>query len=438
MTYSIGKYLTKPAMVLFALTLVVCRPAEKALTEVVPPAPTGYQGQGPNPVVPTVDRPVQKQWKGIWAFNDSTTFFTNDFDGGRLNGVAYDGNDHYTVWITAENTPINVSPWYAFKVWTTTPREITIQLSYQDSRSRYYPKISTDGVNFKPLDSLYFKSLNPGEGEFGIKAAPEAAEITLPVNAVPITISAQELYTSSRVKSWIDSLSQKPFVSNYPIGRTKENRPLHLMEIKENGQAKKALMVIARQHPPEVTGFLAMKSFIETLSGDSEQARAFRKEHAVFVVPLMNPDGVDNGHWRHNMGGIDLNRDWQNFNQPETRSVRDFLRDKDAEYDFAFGVDFHSTWDDIYYPLDTVAAGPRGKIVFDWIQAISERLPQKKTNISASAQLEPTMVSRTYFFVHHNMPAIVFELGDDTPRDFLKLKGQVAAEELMRLLMRAR
>ncbi|MGB5191235.1 M14 family metallopeptidase, partial [Robiginitalea sp.] len=304
-----------------------------------------------------------------------------------------------------------------------------------DSRSRYYPKISTDGVNFKPLDSLYFKAVNPGEGEFGIKAAPEFAEITLQANTEPLIVSAQELYTSSRVKSWVDSLSQKSFVSNYPIGRTREKRPLHLMEIKENEKGKKAVMVIARQHPPEVTGFLAMKSFIETLSGDSDQARAFRKDHTVFVAPLMNPDGVDNGHWRHNMGGIDLNRDWQNFNQPETRSVRDFLRAKDADYEFVFGVDFHSTWDDIYYPLDTVVAGSKGQIVFDWIQGISQRLPQKKTNISASDQLEPTMVSRTYFFVNHNMPAIVFELGDDTPRDFLKLKGQVAAEELMRLLM---
>ncbi len=430
-----GNYFLKIALVLLVVALGSCKNTGKAVLRDPQPPTTGYQGQGPNPVVPTVDRPVQRQWKGVWAFNDSTTFFTNDFEGGRLNGVAYDGNDHYTAWITAENTPINVSPWYAFKVWTTAPREITVRLSYQDSRSRYYPKISSDGVHFKPLDSLFFKALNPGEGEFGIKAAPEAAEITLKVGPEPLIISAQELYTSSRVKSWVDSLSLKPFISNYPIGRSKENRPLHLMEIKENGQAKKALMVIARQHPPEVTGFLAMKSFSETLSGDTDQAREFRKGHTVFVVPLMNPDGVDNGHWRHNMGGIDLNRDWQNFNQPETRSVRDFLRERDAEYEFVFGVDFHSTWDDIYYPLDTVAAGPRGKIVFDWIRAISERLPQKKTNISASAQLEPTMVSRTYFFVNHNMPAIVFELGDDTPRDFLKLKGQVAAEELMRLLM---
>lgn len=428
-------YFLKMCLVLIAVAGVSCKNTEKLPVEQPTPATSGYQGQGPNPVVPTVDRPVQRQWKGVWAFNDSTTFFTNDFEGGRLNGVAYDGDDHYTVWITAENTPVNVSPWYAFKVWTSEPREITVQLSYQDSRSRYYPKISADGVNFRPLDSLNFKAINPGEGEFGIKAAPEAAEMVLNVAAEPIIISAQELYTSSRVKSWVDSLSQKSFVSTYPIGYSKEDRPMHLMEINQNDQPNKALMVIARQHPPEVTGFLAMKSFIETLSGDSPQAREFRKEHAVFVVPLMNPDGVDNGHWRHNMGGIDLNRDWQNFNQPETRSVRDFLKSKDDAYEFVFGVDFHSTWDDIYYPLDTVAAGPKGKIVFDWIDAISQRLPQKKTNISASDQLEPTMVSRTYFFVNHKMPALVFELGDDTPRDFLKLKGQVAAEELMRLLM---
>jgi hypothetical protein len=396
---------------------------------------TGYQGQGKSPVVPTVDKPVQKQWRGVWAFNDSTVYFSNQFDGARLNGVAYDGNDHYTIWVTAENTPINVSPWYAFQVWSKEPREITVQLNYQDSRSRYYPKISTDGKNFAPLDSTRFKAINPGEGEFGIQAAPESAEITLNINESPTWVSAQELYTSAVVQEWVDSLSQKPFVENYPIGLSKERRTMHLMEINENPETQKALMIISRQHPPEVTGFLAMKSFIETIAGDSELARTFRKEHTVFVVPLMNPDGADNGHWRHNMGGIDLNRDWQNFNQPETRNVRDFLVEKDKTYDFVFGADFHSTWDDIYYPIDTTVTGAKGKIIFDWIANISERLPQKKTNISASDELDPTMVSSKYFYVNHGMPAIVFELGDNTSRPFLKEKGKVAAEEIMKLLM---
>jgi hypothetical protein len=396
---------------------------------------TGYQGQGKSPVVPTVDRPVQKQWRGVWALNDSTVYFSNQFDGARLNGVTYDGNDHYTIWVTAENTPINVSPWYAFQVWSKEARDITVQLSYQDSRSRYYPKISTDGRNFAPLDSAQFKAINPGEGEFGIQAAPESAEITLSINEKPTWISAQELYTSSVVQEWVDSLSQKPFVQHYPIGLSKEKRTMHLMEINENTETQKALMIISRQHPPEVTGFLAMKSFIETIAGDSELAQAFRKEHTVFVVPLMNPDGADNGHWRHNMGGIDLNRDWQNFNQPETRNVRDFLVEKDKTYDFVFGADFHSTWDDIYYPIDTTVTGKKGKIIFDWIANISKRLPQKKTNISASDELDPTMVSSKYFYVNHGMPAIVFELGDNTSRPFLKEKGKVAAEEIMKLLM---
>ncbi len=207
------------------------------------------------------------------------------------------------------------------------------------------------------------------------------------------------------------------------------------MEV-NGGSGKKALMIISRQHPPEVTGFLAMKSFMETLAGESEQARAFRMEFTVFNVPLMNPDGVDNGHWRHNFGGIDLNRDWSDFNQPETQSIRDFLEQKKKEgYEFVFGADFHSTWDDIYYPLDTTVTGQKGQLIFNWIGSISNRLPSKKTNISASQKLLPTMVSRNYFFANYDMPAIVFELGDNTPRPFLREKGKVAAEELMQLLM---
>ncbi|MEP2056733.1 MAG: M14 family metallopeptidase [Maribacter litoralis] len=398
------------------------------------PVAKGYQGQGKSAVVSTLSKPVQKQWKGIWSFDNESIFFSNDFEGGRLNGITSDGNNHYTALITAENTPINVSPWYAFKVWSNTPKTITIKMTYQDSRSRYYPKISTDGENFTPIDSANFTGINEGTGTFGIKAVPEMVEIKVKTTKTPTYITAQELYGSTRVKSWIDSLAAKPFISTYEIGRSRENRSINLMET-SNGQHKKAVMVISRQHPPEVTGFLAMKSFIETLSGDSPKAQKFRKNYDLFVVPLMNPDGVDNGHWRHNMGGIDLNRDWQEFNQPETQSVRDFLVKKESEgYEFVFGADFHSTWDDIYYPIDSTITGKKGEIIFDWIENITSRLPQKHTNIKPSKDIKPTMVSRNYFYVNHGMPAIVFELGDNTPRDFLKQKGKVAAEELMDLL----
>lgn len=399
------------------------------------PITNGYQGQGKSAVVSTLSKPVQKQWKGIWSLDEDNLFFSNDFESGRLNGITSDGDNHYTVLITAENTPVNVSPWYAFKVWSKNPRTITIKMTYQDSRSRYYPKISLDGENFKVVDSINYTAINNGSGTFGINAAPEFVEIKVNVGENPTYITAQELYGSTRVKKWIDSLSTKNYISNYEIGSSREKRAMNLIEV-SNGNNKKAVMVISRQHPPEVTGFLAMKSFIETLIGDSPKAQIFRNNFDLFVVPLMNPDGVDNGNWRHNMGGIDLNRDWQDFNQPETRSVRDFLVKKENEgYKFVFGADFHSTWDDIYYPIDSTIIGKKGDIVFNWIENITKRLPQKHTNIKPSTEIKPTMVSRNYFYVNHGMPAIVFELGDNTPRDFLKLKGKVAAEELMDLLL---
>lgn len=423
------KTIVKGTFISLFFILLSCKNADKAVKTV------GYQGQGPTPLVSTKTKPVQKQWKGIWSFKDSTVFFSNQFDGARLNGVAHDSLNHYTLWFTAENTPINPSPWYAFKVWSDSAQEVKLRFSYQNSRSRYYPKISRDGILFKSLDSTQFKSINKGEGEFGLKAAPEFAEVSLVIDQNPTWLTAQELYTSKRVKKWMDTMAQKAFITNHVIGKSREDRSMNMMEINE-ANSSKALMIISRQHPPEVTGFLAMKSFIETLTGESELAKKFREKHTVFCVPLMNPDGVDNGHWRHNMGGIDLNRDWQEFNQPETRAVRDFLYSKQKEgFTFVFGADFHSTWDDIYYPLDTTITGKKGILIFDWITSIEDRLPQKKANVSASKKLFPTMTSRNHFFAAYEMPAIVFELGDNTPRDFLKEKGKVAAEELMRLLL---
>ncbi|MBV6648019.1 MAG: hypothetical protein KI790_21335 [Cyclobacteriaceae bacterium] len=400
------------------------------------PSPSESPEQAATEVPPTFSKPVQRQWKGVWALQDSTTFFTNEFEGGRLNGVAPDGDNHFTVLITAENTPINSSPWYAFKVWTRNPREVKIQLTYQNSRNRYYPKISRDGKNFQPLDSAAYLPINPGEeGVLGISGAPESIEITIAIDEKPTWVTAQELYTSTPVREWVESLSTRDHVVTKTLGRSKENRPIHLMQV-GNPEAKKALIIITRQHPPEVTGFLAMKSFMETIIGDSEQAISFRDQFVTFAIPLLNPDGVDNGHWRHSMGGIDLNRDWHSFNQPETQLVRSFLTKKIGEgLDFVFGVDFHSTWEDVYYPIDSaLTKNTSDLIVYDWINRIEGRLLQS-TEVSPSQLLEPTIYSRNHFYIAHDMPAMIFELGDNTPRDFLKEKGKVAAEELMDLLI---
>jgi len=197
------------------------------------------------------------------------------------------------------------------------------------------------------------------------------------------------------------------------------------------------IMVISRQHPPEVTGYLAMTAFIETISADTEIAQKFRNEYNTYVVPLANPDGVDNGHWRHGAGGIDLNRDWENFNQPETTAIRDFLKERTSANNgkFYFGVDFHSTWEDIYYTRNVEEKGNMPGLVPEMIEASAKEIPNYEPNIRPGTIGSPAINSSAYFFYEFGAESLTFEIGDNTPRDLVKKKGEVSAIKLMELML---
>lgn len=100
----------------------------------------------------------------------------------------------------------------------------------------------------------------------------------------------------------VERYSKNKFVSSEIIGKSPQNRSFQCLRIGEDKSDSKIMMVIGRLHPPEVTGQFALQAFVESLCMDSETAKKFRKEYTVYVVPMMNPDGVDNGHWRHNTG----------------------------------------------------------------------------------------------------------------------------------------
>jgi hypothetical protein len=396
-----------------------------------------FKGQGPVTQVATVSKPVQKQWKGVFSFETDAIYFSNNFEGGRLNGMLKDNDSTYTVLITSENTPINMSPWYAFKVWSKQKKQIYVNLTYSEGyKNRYYPKLSNNGLNWTSIDSTNYVEFENGDNNLDPKSRSSKVQMKLNVNQDTLWVSAQELQTSKHIKKWSEDLSEKPFISNRQIGKSKEGRPLTALTI-GNENTNKMLIVISRQHPPEVTGYLAMKAFVETISSDLKIAKDFRKKFTTYVVPLMNPDGVDNGFWRHNVGGIDLNRDWTTFNQPETLAVSEFIKERERKTNgkFYFGIDFHSTWDDIYYTIADSYKGNMPGLVPEWLDNVKKEIPGYNPNISPSDKMEPAIISRNYFYVSHGMEALVYEIGDNTDRDFIILKGQTSAIELMRLML---
>jgi len=157
----------------------------------------------------------------------------------------------------------------------------------------------------------------------------------------------------------------------------------------------------------------------------------------VYVIPLMNPDGVDNGNWRHNDGGIDLNRDWDAFNQPESSAVRDFLKKEIADRgnQLIFSIDFHSTQDDIYYRVDPKMTGNMPNLISDWLTKTQEQIPGYVPNVKSLYNGGGTFTAFSYFFKQYGTESLVYEIGDNTPRDFIKHKGEISAEILMNLLL---
>lgn len=396
-----------------------------------------FEGQATSTTdkVDTRNHAIMPQWRGRQTLGNIT--FDNDFDGARLNGITQNNDTLYTAIIAAENYPINPSPWYAFKVTSQNPKQIWVHLTYLNAKHRYFPKISRDGKTWQVVDSTDCKLVKGPESKnqsFQENALSESAYVRINVDAKTTWIAAQELMTSPIVKAWSKDILKNKFVSSTIIGKSTQNRPFECLRIGEDKSDSKIMLVIGRLHPPEVTGQFALQAFVEALCVDSETAKQFRKEYTVYVVPMMNPDGVDNGHWRHNTGGIDLNRDWADFNQPETQIVRNFLHQKidGTQRKLYFGIDFHSTWDDIFYTNITEKPSHMDGLIKRWFESLEQSIPTYKVNARASKPASAA-ISKAFFNKEFNAEALVYEVGDNTSRDFTKLKSKTAAENLMRL-----
>jgi hypothetical protein len=385
---------------------------------------TGFKGQAPIKGVSTASRPVAKQWKGVWN-EQADVSFGNDFAGARLNGVAQLNDSLYSILITPENEPINGSPWYAFKVWSKTSKEISLRFVYPPRvRHRYHAKISKDGKQWS-------------EGAAGAFVKNEADSnylLKLRVGRDTTWIAAQELITSADIRKWINTLKKNALVTSSVIGKTAEKRDIPEFTI-GNPESKNVIFISGRNHPPEVTGHYALQAFVETLVANTDLAKEFRKKFLVCVVPLLNPDGVDGGFWRNNSGGIDLNRDYAEFNQPESRAVRDFLNAKVGDKKkLLFSIDFHSTWDDIYYTVDPALNGNLPGLVPDWLAKVKDVIPGYTPHVKPLYFQPPTYTLFSYLYERFKTESLVFEIGDNTPKDFIRKKGDVSATELMKLI----
>lgn len=374
----------------------------------------------------TVDKQIQKQHKRTIGVSDEGVWISNEFAGARMNDFYQVNDSLYRVIIEPENHPINNSPWYAFKIWSNSDRNILLQLSYEHGEHRYVPELSTGGNHWKPMNRPNYKT----------DTLNGTATLALDVNQEPLLVTAQELLTEDDYKAWSDSLAKYPFVSVDSVGLTHEERSVLKMQISGTDTKKPGVLIITgRQHPPEVTGALACKYFIDEVTSNSDLANEFRRHFEVWAYPFANPDGVQNGHWRHNGAGVDLNRDWKAFNQPETRAIRDDLlplRD-DSLRKVYYGIDFHSTDENIFYPINRDVSTFPEDFTYRWIEQFQQRFPDYPVEVEPFDTSSP--ITKNWIYHTFGADAVTYEVNDTVDRDSLRIVTKESARIIMQQLL---
>lgn len=145
------------------------------------------------------------------------------------------------------------------------------------------------------------------------------------------------------------------------LGKSTQGRNLLGVLIRNplEGTPKKMIMITGATHGNEYLN-IADRLIPAFLNKSNQKFQSyFSRGHAVFLVPIFNPDGYERRR-RGNANGVDLNRDFSNplirlkgFTQPETRAVGSFLEKLGRSYgtELSLVVDYHCCDGSILYPL---------------------------------------------------------------------------------------
>lgn len=389
---------------------------------------TGFSYDPPG-VTNTTDKIISTQKKRIIGAGNPKIWVSNEFEGARLSDFCQIDEQTFEVLIEPENFPINNSPWFAFNIWADELTAINLRLVYKKGKHRYKPKVYSQEGSLSSSHIIKNATYDSSDGS-----------TTFPIYVKETTqqISAQ-LLKETQYSDLVSSTKKTAptFVTIDTVGYSHQQRAILEFTIDERlpNDNSATLVLLSRQHPPEVTGYSTYQAFWKELISDSELAIEFRKYFMIKGYPMINPDGVYNGHWRHNAAGIDLNRDWKEFNQPETRAVRDALLPliQDEFTTVFYGIDFHSTNENILYPINQEVVTKPDNFTQKWAVSIKEDNPT--LNFSSEEFDTSSPISKNWLFHTFGADAVTFEVDDVLNTKEITKLGTNAARSLMQHLL---
>lgn len=244
------------------------------------------------------------------------------FDGASLGRVKQLGPDEFYVYSAADDRPQSPFLWFFFTVEGAQGRELTLHVnpapfsrdktSGNGTRS---PVVSDDGDHWQGVADKQWNA--------------DGAVLTFKHRFTkPKTwIASFFPYTAEHIARWAKSQSGNAHFKAGVVGKSREGRAMPLFTITDSAvpeARKRVILFITLQHDLETTGAMALEGICGFLLSEDAGAVALRRQFVVYVVPMMDPDGIAAGNMYCPVGN--MNRQWGQGTAPEVENLQQFAK----------------------------------------------------------------------------------------------------------------
>ena len=254
-----------------------------------------------------------------------------DFDAGNIDVL--DASDPAQVRLAIR--PDSASPhfqWFHFSVDGLGIGQ-THRFSLENASQSSYPNAWTDYHAVASYDQQdWFRVPSRFDGQ--------ALSFELQAEQPKVWFAYFEPYSRARHNQLIERALSLPGVTLLANGRSVQGRDIPLLRAGDGASGKRALWLIAQQHPGEHMAEWFMEGLIDRLAVNDATVQSLLAKANLYLIPNMNPDGAALGHLRTNAQGKDLNRAWQDATLEFTPEVV-FAQAQMKQYGVDAFIDVH-------------------------------------------------------------------------------------------------
>ncbi len=277
--------------------------------------------------------------------------FVADFESGNAANVQQVGADSFTFEIRLDSGALEIYGWYYFAIVGNSGRTATLFLTNPDGwqNETCKPLFSNNNQHWERVADVWREGSMIGFRQY--------------LGADTVWLAQGFPFTVTQMYAYLDTMGSSPHLQRETLGYSIHGRPIDMVTITEDDwpdERKKTVWLISRQHPMESSPTFLLKGLLDWVLEDPEFSPFWQKDVVLKVVPIVNVDGVAEGYSRHNVSGINLNRDWQEdiqAEQPEVRAVHQAIYDHlTSGHSIDFFMDLHAAPDnyDFGYRMSSV------------------------------------------------------------------------------------